>query len=58
MAFRTRSGLSVTDILHRGLVWSLFGITVWGVVMIGAVHRNTLRAGEGTCACVESGSKR
>ena len=49
MAFRTR--LSVADILHRGLVWSLFGITVWGSVMIGVVHRNTMAAGRGAyCA--------
>ena len=45
MAFRTR--LSIGDILHRGVVWSLFGITVWGAVMIGVVHRNTLAAGRG-----------
>ncbi|KAI1788309.1 hypothetical protein LXA43DRAFT_645390 [Ganoderma leucocontextum] len=46
MAFRTR--LSVADIFHRGFVWSLFGVTVWGAVMIGVVHRNTLAAGRGT----------
>ncbi|TBU40378.1 hypothetical protein BD309DRAFT_967584 [Dichomitus squalens] len=48
MAFRTR--LSIGDILHRGVVWSLFGITVWGAVMIGVVHRNTLAAGRGALA--------
>ncbi|KAI0753436.1 hypothetical protein C8Q80DRAFT_513000 [Daedaleopsis nitida] len=46
MAFRTR--LPISDILHRGLVWSLFGVSVWGIVMIGVVHRNTLAAGRGT----------
>ena len=33
--------------LHRGLVWSLLGVSVWGIVMIGVVHRNTLQAGRG-----------
>ncbi|TBU22314.1 hypothetical protein BD311DRAFT_676375 [Dichomitus squalens] len=51
MAFRTR--LSIGDILHRGVVWSLFGITVWGAVMIGVVHRNTLAAGRAhTCGII------
>ncbi|KAI0667121.1 hypothetical protein C8Q78DRAFT_1082622 [Trametes maxima] len=43
MALRTR--LSISDILHRGLVWSLVGVSVWGIVMIGVVHQNTMRAG-------------
>lgn len=44
-----RPRLSVTDFLHRGLVWSLFGVTVWGAVMIGVVHRGNMKAGEGMC---------
>ncbi|KAI0764382.1 hypothetical protein BD413DRAFT_494841 [Trametes elegans] len=52
MAFRTR--LSVSDILHRGLVWSLLGVSVWGIVMIGAVHQNTLRAGREALAKQEA----
>ncbi|KAI0333336.1 hypothetical protein GY45DRAFT_1344226 [Cubamyces sp. BRFM 1775] len=43
MAVRPR--LAVSDILHRGLVWSLLGVSVWGLVMMGVVHRETLRAG-------------
>ncbi|OBZ69573.1 Acylphosphatase [Grifola frondosa] len=35
------------DILHRGLVYSLFGITLWGIYQIGSVHRDTLRRGRG-----------
>ncbi|RPD57377.1 hypothetical protein L226DRAFT_537471 [Lentinus tigrinus ALCF2SS1-7] len=52
MAIRTR--LSIGDILHRGLVWSLFGVSVWGIVMIGVVHRNTLAAGRGALAKQEA----
>ncbi|KAI0800320.1 hypothetical protein C8Q74DRAFT_1235817 [Fomes fomentarius] len=48
MAIRTR--LSISDILHRGLVWSLLGVSVWGIVMIGVVHRNTMAAGRGALA--------
>ncbi|KAI0359206.1 hypothetical protein OH77DRAFT_1395596 [Trametes cingulata] len=47
MASRPR--LAVSDILHRSLVWSLFGISVWGIVMIGVVHHNTMKAGRGAC---------
>ncbi|KAI0692420.1 hypothetical protein C8T65DRAFT_745156 [Cerioporus squamosus] len=54
MAIRTR--LSIGDILHRGLVWSLFGVSVWGIVMIGVVHRNTLAAGRGA-DCAEALAK-
>ena len=42
-----RPRMSVTDILHRGLLYTLVGITVWGVVMIGVVHRDTLKRGRG-----------
>ena len=54
MAFRTR--LPISDILHRGLVWSLLGVSVWGVVMIGVVHRNTLQAGRGAYTPLSVGS--
>ncbi|KAF8911620.1 hypothetical protein CPB84DRAFT_1821033 [Gymnopilus junonius] len=37
--------LSLTDILHRGVVYSLAGLTVYGVVMSVVVHRDTLRRG-------------
>ncbi|KAH9856738.1 hypothetical protein C2E23DRAFT_721485 [Lenzites betulinus] len=45
MAIRPR--LAVSDVLHRGLVWSLLGVSVWGIVMMGVVHRETLKAGRG-----------
>ncbi|TFK45040.1 hypothetical protein BDQ12DRAFT_674015 [Crucibulum laeve] len=37
--------LPVLDILHRGVVYSLVGISIWGVGMSVAVHRDTLRRG-------------
>ncbi|TFK83436.1 hypothetical protein K466DRAFT_262919 [Polyporus arcularius HHB13444] len=55
MAIRTR--LSVMDMLHRGFVWSLLGVSVWGIVMIGVVHRNTLAAGRGALAKQEALAK-
>ncbi|KAI0644938.1 hypothetical protein C8Q79DRAFT_912142 [Trametes meyenii] len=55
MALRTR--LAISDILHRGLVWSLLGVSVWGIVMIGVVHRNTMRAGRGALAQQEALAK-
>ena len=48
LPFRYPFQLPMTDILHRGLVWTLFGVSVWGLVMIGTVHRDKMRAGEGT----------
>lgn len=47
MAFRNPFRLSITDILHRTFVYGLAGVTVWGAVMIGLAHRDTLRRGEG-----------
>ncbi|KAI9061435.1 hypothetical protein FKP32DRAFT_1575917 [Trametes sanguinea] len=52
MAIRPR--LTIGDILHRGLVWSLLGVSVWGLVMIGVVHRETLRAGREAMARQEA----
>ena len=48
MASRPR--LALTDILHRGVVYSLVGLSVWGIYMMGAVHRDKMRRGEGACA--------
>ncbi|KAF9816806.1 hypothetical protein IEO21_03886 [Rhodonia placenta] len=38
---------SIGDILHRALVYSLAGLSVWGIVMMGVVHRETLQRGKG-----------
>ncbi|KAI0827687.1 hypothetical protein BC628DRAFT_149745 [Trametes gibbosa] len=54
MAIRPR--LAVSDILHRGLVWSLLGVSVWGIVMMGVVHRETLKAGRGFSTAGSVGS--
>jgi Cytochrome oxidase c assembly len=40
--------LPVLDILHRGIVYSLVGLSVLGVGMGVAVHRDTLQRGRGT----------
>ncbi|KAI8978230.1 hypothetical protein BD414DRAFT_494975 [Trametes punicea] len=50
----TRPRLTIGDILHRGVVWSLLGVSVWGIVMIGVVHRETMRAGRGALARQEA----
>jgi hypothetical protein len=39
--------MPVADVLHRGLVTSLFGLTLYGVFMGVAIHRDTLRRGRG-----------
>jgi len=44
MAFKLR--MPITDILHRGVLYSLVGLSVWGIVMMGAVHRDTLQRGK------------
>jgi len=46
--------LSITDIIHRGVVYSLVGLSVWGVVMMGVVHRDTLRRGREALALKEA----
>ncbi|KAI3612048.1 hypothetical protein WG66_016090 [Moniliophthora roreri] len=38
--------LSILDILHRGVVYSLAGVTLWAVVSSVAVHRHTIQAGK------------
>ncbi|KAF9012668.1 hypothetical protein BDQ17DRAFT_718773 [Cyathus striatus] len=43
----TMARLSLIDYLHRGVVYSLVGLTVWGVGMSVAVHRDTMRRGRG-----------
>ena len=35
------------DVLHRGLLYTLVGITGWGIYQMGAVHMDTLRRGRG-----------
>jgi len=39
--------LPVTDILHRGLVLSLAGLSIYGIFLGFAVHRETLQKGRG-----------
>lgn len=41
--------MPIGDILHRGLLYTLVGITGWGTVMIGAVHLDTMKRGRGAC---------
>ncbi|KAF6761127.1 hypothetical protein DFP72DRAFT_804392, partial [Ephemerocybe angulata] len=46
--------LGVLDYLHRAVVYSCVGISIWGIGMGVAVHRDTLRRGRGeqqTFAC-------
>ncbi|KAH9949282.1 hypothetical protein B0H21DRAFT_729478 [Amylocystis lapponica] len=45
MAIKLR--MSISDILHRGVLYSLVGVSIWGIVMMGVVHRDTLRRGKG-----------
>lgn len=40
--------LPVLDILHRGVVLSLVGLSAYGVLMSVAVHRDTIQRGKGT----------
>ncbi|KAF9479093.1 hypothetical protein BDN70DRAFT_879159 [Pholiota conissans] len=42
--------LPLTDILHRGVVYSLAGLSVYGVVMSVLIHRDTMRRGRGIMA--------
>ncbi|KAF9563015.1 hypothetical protein CPC08DRAFT_687142 [Agrocybe pediades] len=37
--------LPIADILHRGVVYSLVGLSVYGVVMSVLIHRDTLQRG-------------
>ncbi|CAL1712056.1 unnamed protein product [Somion occarium] len=46
MAFRNPFKLPIGDLLHRGFIYSLAGVTVWGAIMIGMVHRDTLKRGQ------------
>ncbi|KAG7091255.1 hypothetical protein E1B28_010304 [Marasmius oreades] len=37
--------IPLLDVLHRGVVYSLAGLSVWAIVSSVAVHRNTIRSG-------------
>jgi hypothetical protein len=39
--------LSIGDILHRGVVYSLAALSVYGVVMSVLIHRDTMKRGRG-----------
>lgn len=40
--------LPVLDILHRGVVLSLVGLSAYGIFASFAVHQDTLQRGRGT----------
>ena len=46
-SFHLSMRMPIADILHRGVVTSLVGLTLYGVFLGGAVHRETLRKGRG-----------
>lgn len=57
-----KSRLGFYDLLHRGAVFGLVGITGWGIFMMGAAHFSIMRRGEGAssllalvcvCSCNE-----
>ncbi|KAH9833538.1 uncharacterized protein C8Q71DRAFT_773911 [Rhodofomes roseus] len=54
----TRPRLSISDMIHRGVLYTLVGISVWGVVMIGVVHRDTLKRGRGALALHEANKRK
>ena len=39
--------MAMTDLLHRGVVTSLFGLTVYGIFVGVTIHRDTLKRGRG-----------
>ncbi|KAI0686707.1 hypothetical protein BC835DRAFT_1420256 [Cytidiella melzeri] len=39
--------MPVADILHRGFLYTLVGISAWGIFSMGTVHMDTLRRGRG-----------
>ncbi len=39
--------LPILDIIHRGVVYSLVGLTIYAGVGIVSTHNNTMRAGRG-----------
>lgn len=49
-AFQRLRHAPIGDILHRGLLYTLVGVTGWGIYMIGAVHMDTMRRGRGAYA--------
>jgi hypothetical protein len=45
--FQRLRSVPLADVLHRGFLYSLVGISGWGIYMMGAVHMDTLRRGRG-----------
>lgn len=39
--------LPLTDMIHRAIVYTLAGVTVYGGVMMVLVHRDTMQRGKG-----------
>ncbi|KAJ4500407.1 hypothetical protein C8R41DRAFT_811314 [Lentinula lateritia] len=46
--------LSVLDIIHRTVVYSLAGLTAWTVVSAVMIHRETLQKGRDLVARMEA----
>ncbi|KIP08999.1 hypothetical protein PHLGIDRAFT_23163 [Phlebiopsis gigantea 11061_1 CR5-6] len=42
--------MPVGDVLHRGLLYTLVGITGWGIYEMGVVHMDILKRGRGAVA--------
>lgn len=56
--FQRLRQVPIGDILHRGLLYTLVGITGWGIYMIGAVHMDTMRRGREALALKEANESR
>ncbi|KAI0087134.1 hypothetical protein BDY19DRAFT_956282 [Irpex rosettiformis] len=52
--FQRLRSLPIGDILHRGLLYSLVGISGWGLYTMGAVHLDILKRGRGALAAHEA----
>jgi len=49
--------MPITDIIHRGLVTSLFGLALYGTFLGVAIHRETLQRGREMLAQKEAESE-
>lgn len=48
--FQRLRQMPIGDVLHRGVLYTIVGISGWGIFMIGAVHMDTMKRGRGTLA--------
>ena len=44
--------LGILDYLHRGVVYSCVGLSIYAITMTILVHRDTMKKGEGACKCM------